>query len=93
MENGMNVVAALGVPLELDEAAVERVVSPEPVRSALRHIGFIAPLTPAAFAAHGWTARDYPAYFHPSVAIATDDHPRLEFSIKGGASALFFTNQ
>jgi hypothetical protein len=88
----MNVVASLS-PLSIDVAAVRAIVAPEKVRSALRHIGFAPPLTPAAFAQAGWTARDFPEYFHPSVPVATDDHPRLELSVRGGPEALLFSNQ
>ncbi len=89
--NGYNVVAA-DYPIEVEREQVERLIAEPQVGAALRAIGIIEPLSLPLVLEQGVTLAHLPLVFRQG-PIATDDHPRLEFSWDDSGVLLLFSNQ
>ena len=90
-QNGYNVIAS-DEPLEANPAKIDALVEHPPVHQALREIGLLEPLSPGKVFAKGLTPEDLPRLFNDP-RIATDDFPVLEYSSRGGAAGMFFSNE
>jgi spermidine synthase len=90
-QNGFNVVAS-DWPLEADPARIDTLAATPGVREALLDIGLIAPPAVGEIFSRGLTPRDVPGLFDDP-QVATDDLPVLEYSSRGGAAGLFFSNE
>lgn len=90
-QNGFNVVAS-DRPLVADPARIDALAATPGVREALRDIGLIAPPALGSIFSQGLTPQDVPGLFDDP-RVATDDLPLLEYSSRGGAAGLFFSNE
>ncbi|OJH37399.1 fused MFS/spermidine synthase [Cystobacter ferrugineus] len=90
-QNGFNVVAS-DRPLVADPARIDALAATPDVREALRGIGVIAPPAVGSIFSQGLSPRDVPGLFDDP-RVATDDLPLLEYSSRGGAAGLFFSNE
>ncbi|MFY0583864.1 spermidine synthase [Cystobacter fuscus] len=90
-QNGFNVVAS-DRPLVADPARIDALAATPGVREALRGIGIIAPPSVGRLFSQGLRPQDVPSLFDDP-RDATDDLPLLEYSSRGGAAGLFFSNE
>ncbi|ATB35709.1 hypothetical protein CYFUS_001123 [Cystobacter fuscus] len=90
-QNGFNVVAS-DRPLVADPARIDALAATPGVREALRGIGVIAPPAVGSLFSQGLSPQDLPSLFDDP-RVATDDLPLLEYSSRGGAAGLFFSNE
>ena len=89
--NGYNIVASSS-PLVLDAKKIDNLLKNERVSNALEKIGIISPIRPYHLAANESVKRKFEKSYSAAL-VATDDMPLLEFSFRGTADQVFFSNQ
>jgi spermidine synthase len=90
--NGFNVVAAQR-PLHFSPLDVQALLAQDKVKKALYDIGFIDPLNMKDYLSDGLPYEAVFDEYDRNMLMATDDHPRIEFSWNPDQFQFFFSNQ